>query len=133
MQRVVWVVAHVQGLEIVDTNVFDNESDAATYAGEMTAGNNEKYQIIKSVFNSRDDVEKEASQWVSLPEFDAECLECLVLGEGDPIEEKYDEGVCINFLEENKEKLQEKADELVHEYIRKELRDYINDERVILG
>lgn len=123
----------MQGLDIADTNVFDNESDAETYAGEMSAGNNEKYHIIKSVLNSRDDVEKEAPQWVSLPEFDVECLECIVLDGADSVEEEYDRGVCIQFLEENKEKLQDKADKLVHEYIRKELRDYINNERVILG
>ena len=36
-------------------------------------------------------------------------------------------------IEEKKDELQKKADEIVHEYLRKELKDYINNERVILG
>ena len=35
-------------------------------------------------------------------------------------------------FEKKKDELQKKADEIVHEYLRKEFSDYINNERVIL-
>ncbi len=133
MQEKVWVVTHIQGLETTDANVFDNEADAANYAQEMAATNSGTYSVIESVLNSRKAIEEEAVHWAALPEIGADCIECLVQEAVEGQEDKVDQAVCVQFLEENKEELQKKADDMVHEYLRRELRDYINNERVILG
>ncbi len=133
MQEKVWVVTHIQGLEVTDANVFNNEADAANYAQEMAEVNTGSYQVTESVMNSREAMEKDSARWVVLPEFDADCLECLVQEVAEDVEEEFDEAACAKFFEEKKDKLQKKADEIVHDYLRKELKDYINNERVILG
>ncbi|NLX84626.1 MAG: nuclear hormone receptor family protein [Synergistaceae bacterium] len=134
MQEKVWVVTHLQGHEIADASVFDNEVDAANYAREMSVGDDDCYKVMESVLNSREASVEEAVHWVSMPEFDAECMECVLqeVAEGFK-DEEIDEFKCITFLEENKEELQKNADKIVQEYISKELREYINNERVILG
>ncbi|HAJ94072.1 MAG TPA: hypothetical protein DCM41_04175 [Synergistaceae bacterium] len=133
MQEKVWVVTHIQGLEVTDANVFNNAADAANYAQEMSAVNDGSYQVTESVLNSREAIEEESARWAVLPEFGADCLECLVQEMSEDAEEEFDEAACAKFFEEKKDKLQKKADEIVHEYLRKELKDYINNERVILG
>lgn len=133
MQEKVWVVTHIQGLEVTDASVFNNEADAANYAQEMAEVNTGSYQVTESVMNSREAMEKDSARWVVLPEFDADCLECLVQEVAEDVEEEFDETACAKFFEEKKDKLQKKADEIVHDYLRKELKDYINNERVILG
>ena len=133
MQEKVWVVTHIQGLEVTDANVFNNESDAANYAQEMAAVNTGSYQITESVLNSREAIEEDSARWAVLPEFGTECMECIVQEVAEDAEEEFDEAACAKFFEEKKEELQKKADEMVHEYLRKELKDYINNERVILG
>lgn len=133
MQKKVWVVNHIQGIEVTDASVFDKETDAATYAREMSARDNDCYQVLESVLNSREaDVEEEV-HWVSFPEFDVECMECVIQELAEDAPEEFDEVACAKFYEENKEELQKKADKIVQEYLRKELKDYINNERVILG
>jgi hypothetical protein len=133
MQEKVWVVTHIQGLEVTEANVFKNEADASNYAHEMAAGNDGSYQVITSVLNSREDMEEEAAHWAVLADFDPSCLECLVQEVAEDVKEEFDEAACAKFFEENKDQIQKKADEIVHDYLRKELRDYINNERVILG
>ncbi|MGD9666021.1 MAG: hypothetical protein AB7U31_01045 [Synergistaceae bacterium] len=133
MQEKVWVVTHIQGLEVTDANVFNNEADAANYAQEMAAVNTGSYQITESVLNSREAMEEDSARWAVLPEFGVECLECLVQEVAEDAQEEFDEAACAKFLEDRKDELQKKADEIVHEYLRKELKDYINNERVILG
>lgn len=133
MQEKVWVVTHIQGLEVTDANVFNNEADASNYAHEMAAVNDGSYQVITSVLNSREAMEEEAAHWVVLPDFDAGCLECLVQEVAEDFKEEFDEAACAKFFEENKDQIQKKADEIVHDYLRKELKDYISNERVILG
>jgi len=133
MQEKVWVVTHIQGLEVTDASVFDSEADAANYAEEMAATNSGTYSVVESVLNSRGAMEEDSIRWASLPELGAECIECLVEELAEETEEKFDEEACAKFFEEKKEELQKKADEMVHEYLRRELRDYINNERVILG
>jgi len=133
MQEKVWVVTHIQGLEVTDASVFNNEADAENYAQEMAEVNTGSYQVTESVMNSREAMEKDSARWVVLPEFDADCLECLVQEVAEDVEEEFDETACAKFFEEKKDKLQKKADEIVHDYLRKELKDYINNERVILG
>ena len=133
MQVKVWVVTHRQGLEVTDVNVFDSQADASNYAQEMSAGHDGSYQVIESVMNSREAIEEEAVHWAALPEFGAECMECLVEELAEGHEDEFDEEACAKFFEEKKEELQKKADEMVHDYLRRELKDYINNERVILG
>ncbi|MDD4160676.1 MAG: hypothetical protein PHO18_07005 [Synergistaceae bacterium] len=133
MQKKVWVVTHTQGLEVTDNSVFDNEADAANYAHEMATSGKGSYQVLASVLNSREAINEESMHWTAVPEFDAECLECLVQEVAEEAKEEFDEEACAEFFEKNKDQLQKHADEIVHEYLRKELRDYINNERVILG
>ena len=133
MQEKVWVVTHIQGLEVTDANVFNNEADASNYAHEMAAVNDGSYQVITSVLNSREAMEEEAAHWAVLADFDASCLECLVQEVAEDVKEEFDEAACAKFFEENKDQIQKKADEIVHDYLRKELKDYINNERVILA
>lgn len=133
MQEKVWVVTHIQGSEVTDASVFDSKADAENYAEEMAAANIGTYNVVESVHNSRKAMEEDSIRWTSLPELGAECIECLVEELAEETEEKFDEEACAKFFEEKKEELQKKADEMVHEYLRRELRDYINNERVILG
>lgn len=133
MQKKVWVVTHIQGLEVTDASVFSNESDATNYAHEMASAKTGTYRVIESVLNSREVMEEEAEEWVSMPAFDANCMECVVQEVAEDFKEEFDEVACTKFFEENKDKLQKEADKIVQEYLRKELRDHISPERIILG
>ena len=132
MQEKVWVVTHIQGLEVTDASVFDNMADATNYAHEMTTVNSGTDSVLESVMNNRGAMEQDSVRWVALPEFGPDCIECIVeeLAEGHT--EDFDEEACAEFFEKKKDELQKKADEIVHEYLRKEFSDYINNERVIL-
>jgi len=133
MQEYVWIVIPSQGMNITEAEVFDNEADAENFAQEMTVQNKGSYSIIKSAVNSRAKISEEAQHWAELPDFDTECVECLVEEITGVPQENFDPDACAKFLEENKEKLQQKADEIVQEYIRSELENYFLNERVILG
>ena len=132
MQEKVWVVTHIQGLEVTDASVFDNMADATNYAHEMTAVNSGTYSVLESVLNNRGAMEQESVRWVALPEFGLDCIECFVEEIAEGYTEDFDEAACAEFFEKKKAELQKKADEMVHEYLRKEFSDYINNERVIL-
>lgn len=133
MQEKVWVVTHIQGLEVTEASVFDNEADATNYAHEMASANTGTYRVIESVLNSREVMEKESEEWVSLPDFDANCIECVIQEVAEDAKEEFDEAACAKFFEDNKRKLQKEADKIVHEYLRKEFRDHLDPERIILG
>lgn len=133
MNSKVWVVTLTQGLEVTEAAVFDKESDAEHYAHEMAASKQGNYQILSSVLNSRAELEQEETHWAEIADFDTACIECLFEELSAVSEEEFDRKACTLFLEEHKDDLQKKADEIVHEYLRKELRDYISNERVILG
>ena len=133
MQENVWVVTISQGPDVTDAEVFDNEADAENFAQEMAIQHNGSYKVIKSAFNSRKKITEAAQHWVELPDFDTQCIECLFEEISDVQQEELDTEACAKFLEEHKDNLQKKADEIVQEYLRKELHDYLLNERVILG
>jgi hypothetical protein len=132
MQQKVWVVALTQGQEVTQAAVFDNESDAENYAQEMISSEKGNYQILSSVLSSRKETEEE-THWAALPDFDSGCIECLFEEISAVPGEDIDAEACTKFLEEHKVDFQKKADEIVQEYLRKEIRDYLFNERVILG
>ena len=133
MQKKVWVVTLMEGLEVTEAAVFDNESDADNYAHEMASSHKGNYQVLSSGLNSRTDFAEEETHWAALPDFDAECMECLFEEISGTPAEGVDPELCAKFLEEHKVDFQKKADEIVHEYLRKELQDYLLNERIILG
>lgn len=130
MDLKVWAVAHMQGIEVTDISVFDNKADAENYAHEMSTRKIGSYQVLESVLNSRASLNE--AHLVELPEFNSECVECLV-DSYDIDQVKFDADECAAFLEKHKEEFQHKADEMVQDYLKKELHDYLLGERIILG
>jgi len=131
MQQTVWIVALTQGSDVTQATVFDNEADAENYAEEMNSARQGHYQILSSALKCRK--ESEEAHWAALPDFNTECIECLVEDMSGVPEQGIDTEACTKFLEEHKIDFQKKADEIVQEYLRKEIKDYLFNERVILG
>lgn len=133
MQEKYWVVTLTQGLEVTHADIFDNEKDAENYAREMVASKQGNYQVLSAVMNRRSELVGEEQRWAELTDFNSDCIECLVedLSGCAPIE--FNADACAKFLAEHKNDLQKHANEIVYEYIRREIREFIDNDRVILG
>ena len=73
---------------------------------------------------------EEAIARVDLPEFNTECIECIIDMSGVP-EDKQD--AAARYLEEHRCDLQKDAQKMVDTYIKKAITDFFADERTILG
>ncbi len=131
IQEKIWVVVAQNGAEITESYVFDSLADAENFAEEVKTVQPAEYTIISSVLNRRE-TESE-SHLVDLPDFNTECIECLIEEIDAEAAKQLDAEACAKFFEENKCELQKGADELVQDYLRKRLADFIHNERVILG
>lgn len=128
----IWVALLLQEIDPGQLEVFDNESDARNFVQEMRASG-KKYQLIDTPLNRRGEKIKREPHWVDFANLTAPCIECLIEDFGAAAGKPFDEQACAEFLEKNKEELQKKSDELVHDYLKKRISDYIDNERVILG
>jgi hypothetical protein len=133
MTEKIWAVTLTDGYKVTQVELFDNENDADNYAQEMAQTGKGNYQVTETTLNVRNEVIEGEPRWAELTSFNTDCIECLVneidTTQGKPV----DTAACAAFLEENKEKIRNKANEMVREYIRKTVNDYVNDERIILG
>jgi len=129
----VWVASLAADLKPEQLEVFDNESDARNFAMEMGAAGRGKYEVIETPMNTRSERIEREPHWVDLANINAPCIECLMEDfsamKGKPVNEKE----CAEFLEKHKEELQKKSDEIVHEYLKKAIADYVDNERIVLG
>lgn len=128
----IWVVTPHQEIDPSQLEAFDNESDARNFTQEMDASG-KKYKLIEMPLNSRSERIEGEPRWVDLANLAAPCIECLLedfsLAAGRPV----DGQACAEFLEKHKEELQKNSDELVRDYLKKTISDYIDNERIILG
>ena len=85
--------------------------------------------VIETTINRRREAE-EAIARVDLPEFNTECIECIIDMSGVP-EDKQD--AAARYLEEHRCDLQKDAQKMVDTYIKKAITDFFADERIILG
>lgn len=133
MAEKIWAVTLTDGFKVSRVELFDNENDADNYAEEMAAAEEGNYQVIETVLNKREEVIEGEPRWAELTSYNTDCIECLV-GELDTAQNKpIDKEACAAFLEKNKETIKNKSNELVREYLRKTVNDYVNGERIILG
>ena len=130
IQEKIWVVVAQNGSEITESYVFDNLADAENFVEEIKPVQPGEYTILSSVLNRRETAE---SHLVELPDFNTDCIECLIEEIDAEAAKQLDAEACARFFEENKCDLQKDADELVQDYLRKRLADFIHNERVILG
>ncbi len=129
MQEKVWVVIQQCCGELGSVLAFDTEADAQNFAEEMTAAGKGTNTVVQTTLDRSSDADRMLSH-VDLPEFDTECIECLV-DMSDVPEAKQD--TAAKFLADHREELQKNAQQMVDTYIKKALTDYITDDRVILG
>lgn len=129
----VWVASLLQGLTSGGIEVFDNEADARNYAQEMESSGKGAYKVVESPINSRAEKIEREPHWVDFANLNSLCIECLLEDFGTMEGMSLDEEACAEFLGKHKDELQKKSDEMVHEYLRKAISDYINNERIVLG
>lgn len=129
----IWIASLLQGLTSDKLEVFDNEADARNYAQEMEASGKGEYNVIESPVNSRAEKIEGEPHWVDFANLNAFCIECLLEDFGAMKGMPIDEEACAEFLGKHKDELQKKSDEMVHEYLRKAISDYVNNERIVLG
>lgn len=129
----IWVASALQGLTSGQFEVFDNEADARNYALEMEASGKDTYNVLESPVNSRTEKIAGEPHWVDFANLNAFCIECLLEDFGAMKGMPIDEEACAEFLGKHRDELQKKSEEIVHEYLRKTISDYINNERIVLG
>ena len=129
MQEKIWVVIQQEGGGIASVLAFDFEADAQNFAQEMTAAGRGINTVLQTTVNRRHEAE-EAISHVDLPEFNTECIECIVDMSGVP-EDRQDAAAI--YLDEHRADLQKNAQEMVDKYIKKAITDFFADDRIILG
>ncbi|KEJ93553.1 hypothetical protein [Synergistes jonesii] len=129
MQEKLWVVIQQDCNGIASVLAFDFESDAQNFAQEMTAAGNGTNTVVETTVNRRHEAEA-AIAHVELPEFNTECIECLIdiseLPEGK-------QDAAAKYLEEHRSELQKDAEKMVDKYIKKAVTDFFAEDRIILG
>ncbi|WP_455599107.1 hypothetical protein [Cloacibacillus sp.] len=129
MQEKIWVVVQQDCNGIASVLAFDYEADAQNFAQEMTAMGKGTNTVTETTINRRHEAE-EAIARVDLPEFNTECIECII-DMSDVPEDKQD--AAARYLEEHRCDLQKDAQKMVDKYIKKAITDFFADERIILG
>lgn len=129
----VWVASLLPDLKPELLEIFDNESDAHNFVQEMEASGKGRYGVVETTVNIRDEKIKGEPHWVDFASLTAPCIECLLEDFSAASGGDVDEKACAEFLEKHKEELQKKSDEIIHEYLKKSISDYINNERIVLG
>lgn len=128
----VWVASSVPDLKPEQLEVFDTESDAHNFALEMAASG-AGYHVMETPVNVRTEKIKGEPRWIDFTNLNSRSIEYLLEDFNAMRNQPVDEEACIEFIEKHKEELQKKSDEIVREYLKKRISDYINDERVVLG
>lgn len=128
-----WVASQLLEISPGQLEVFDNESDARNFVQEMEAAGKGQYRLVETPLNSRGEKIKGEPHWVDFANLTAPCIECILEDFSAASGKPMDEQACAEFLEKHKEELQKKSDALVHEYLKKSISDYINNERIVLG
>lgn len=129
MQKKLWVVIQQDCNGIASVLVFDFEADAQNFAQEMTAAGKGTNTVVQTTVNRRREAEA-AIAHVDLPEFNTECIECIIDMSGVP-EDKQD--AAAKYLEEHRCELQKDAQKMVDKYIKKAITDFFAEDRIILG
>lgn len=129
MQEKLWVVIQQDCNRIASVLAFDFEADAQNFAQEMTAAGKGTNTVVQTTVNRRREAEA-AIAHVDLPEFNTECIECIIDMSGVP-EDKQD--AAAKYLEEHRCELQKDAQKMVDKYIKKAITDFFAEDRIILG
>ena len=129
MQVKLWVVIQQDCNGIASVLAFDFEADAQNFAQEMTAAGKGTNTVVQTTVNRRREAEA-AIAHVDLPEFNTECIECIIDMSGVP-EDKQD--AAAKYLEEHRCELQKDAQKMVDKYIKKAITDFFAEDRIILG
>ena len=129
MQDKLWVVIQQDCNGIASVLAFDFEADAQNFAQEMTAAGKGTNTVVQTTVNRRREAEA-AIAHVDLPEFNTECIECIIDMSGVP-EDKQD--AAAKYLEEHRCELQKDAQKMVDKYIKKAITDFFAEDRIILG
>ena len=129
MQEKLWVVIQQDCNGIASVLAFDFEADAQNFAQEMTAAGKGTNTVVQTTVNRRRQAEA-AIAHVDLPEFNTECIECIIDMSGVP-EDKQD--AAAKYLEEHRCELQKDAQKMVDKYIKKAITDFFAEDRIILG
>ena len=129
MQEKLWVVIQQDCNGIASVLAFDFEADAQNFAQEMTAAGTGTNTVVQTTVNRRREAEA-AIAHVDLPEFNTECIECIIDMSGVP-EDKQD--AAAKYLEEHRCELQKDAQKMVDKYIKKAITDFFAEDRIILG
>ena len=129
MQEKLWVVIQQDCNGIASVLAFDFEADAQNFAQEMTAAGKGTNTVVQTTVNRRREAEA-AIAHDDLPEFNTECIECIIDMSGVP-EDKQD--AAAKYLEEHRCELQKDAQKMVDKYIKKAITDFFAEDRIILG
>ena len=129
MQEKLWVVIQQDCNGIASVLAFDFEADAQNFAQEMTAAGKGTNTVVQTTVNRPREAEA-AIAHVDLPEFNTECIECIIDMSGVP-EDKQD--AAAKYLEEHRCELQKDAQKMVDKYIKKAITDFFAEDRIILG
>ena len=129
MQEKLWGVIQQDCNGIASVLAFDFEADAQNFAQEMTAAGKGTNTVVQTTVNRRREAEA-AIAHVDLPEFNTECIECIIDMSGVP-EDKQD--AAAKYLEEHRCELQKDAQKMVDKYIKKAITDFFAEDRIILG
>ena len=129
MQEKLWVVIQQDCNGIASVLAFDFEADAQNFAQDMTAAGKGTNTVVQTTVNRRREAEA-AIAHVDLPEFNTECIECIIDMSGVP-EDKQD--AAAKYLEEHRCELQKDAQKMVDKYIKKAITDFFAEDRIILG
>lgn len=128
MEEKIWVVVAQDKNGEVSALAYDDEGDARHFADEMNESGTGTYSVCQAGIFRHEENEESLSQ-ISLPEFNDECIECLIDAE-IPDEKQM---AAKKFLEENREELQQHAQKMVDQYLKNALTDFFMDERYIIG
>lgn len=129
MQEKIWVVIQQKCGEIGTVLAFDTEADAQNFAEEMTAAGNGTHTVFQTTLDKSSEADAMTAH-VELPEFNTECIECLIDMSGVTEEQQ---GTAAKYLEEHRGELQKNAQKMVDTYLKKAITDFMADDRVILG
>lgn len=128
-----WIASLVPELTPEQLEVFDNEADARNFSMEMAASSLGRYTIIETPVNMRGSKISGEPHWVDYASLHAHCIECIQEDFSAKTGVTINEKDCAEFMEKHGKELQKKSDEIVQEYIKKTISDYINNERIVLG
>ncbi len=128
MQEKLWAVVQIKAGEPEVVLVFDEKGDAEYFAEELSG---EGKCVVVSTSLSRHNEAEESLARIELPEFNSECIECLIMDGHQLSEEKQE--AAAKFLEEHRCEIQSGAEKAANAYIKKSLNEYLLNERVILG